>query len=88
MYARVWKTAPLVHYPLTIDIRFGTMRYHYYKHGLKYVLSRILNYNKVMVDKIKGISTDIDPEDFHIRTLLTDAKSINDQLNKEMLDYV
>ncbi len=81
--AFLWKRRPLIHYPLTIDIRLGTIKYDYLKFGIKHTLNRILRYNIIMGARMEGRNVDLDPKDFYIEELLTDKEQIKDQLDKE-----
>jgi len=86
-YALMWKKRPLIHYPLTIDIELGGMKYQYFRFGFKAVLRRIKCYNIILGSRLEGRSVDVDPKDFYIQTLLTDEQAVEDQLNKELLEH-
>jgi hypothetical protein len=86
--AKVWNRHALIAYPLMIEIQLGVMQYHYFKFGIEAVARRIFNYNLILMSRLKGNSTDLDPEDFYLTNLLTDEQEIKDQLHKELLDYV
>lgn len=81
--ALVWKTSPLVHYPLVIDIRLGTMKYYYFRYGIMTVLKRIFYYNRVLRDRLRKDSPEIDFMSFYLTKLLTDEEAIKQQLEKE-----
>jgi hypothetical protein len=80
-----WKSSA-IRYGITIDIELGTMKYHYFKHGMVHVIKRIKNYHFVLGHKLEG-RIDIDPKDFYIQTLLTDKEQIDEQLNKELIQH-
>jgi hypothetical protein len=79
----IWRTRPLIHYPLTVDIELGTMKYDYFKFGIQHTIRRIWRYNVIMGARMEGRSVDLDPKDFYIHTLLTTEKDVEDQLSKE-----
>jgi hypothetical protein len=85
--ALIWKSRPLIHYPLTIDIELGTMKYDYFKFGIEHTLRRIWRYNVIMGARLEGRNVDLDTKDFYIETLLTDEQAVEDQLNKELLEH-
>lgn len=78
IFMKAWGNAPLVAYPLVIDFAFGTLKYHYFRHGLKSVWMRLMNYNHVIAARIKGEKT----EDF--TDLLTKEGQYLRELDKEM----
>jgi len=83
-----WKPLAIVHYGVVIDIELGTVKYYYFKYGITYALKRIVNYNQVLAHRLEGRNVELDPKDFYIETLLTDSEQINNQLDKELLQYV
>ena len=78
-----WRPLSIIHYGLVVDIELGSMKYYYLKYGMTYVIKRI-NYYHIAIKK----RTELDPKDFYIHTLLTDTEDINNQLDKEILQYV
>lgn len=84
-YARIgWKHAPLISYPLMIDIEFGLMRYYFYKDGWIGVKDRITSFNIVLAEKLKGHDDlDLNPDEYHeIRTLTDPDEILNYELNE------
>ena len=89
-YAKLrWRHNPLVAYPLVIDIRLGTMKYHFFKFGAVHVKRRIDAYHALMMTRLKGekIADLENTDEFYIKTVLTDQESINDQLDKEIIQH-
>jgi len=72
-----------------IDIELGTMRLYYLKHGFYYVFKRINTYNKVIVSRMSGDIEEISIEFFQRKVKLSNASSVEKQLEKEMkeLEY-
>lgn len=86
-YAKLrWRHNPLIAYPLAIDIHLGMMKYYYFKKGLFFVKFRIDNYKILFMARLEGRDFDLNPDDFYIQTVLTDEDSINEQLDKEIIE--
>jgi len=83
-YALGWKDNPLISFPLATDIELGTIKYYYYKYGLKLVLTMILKYNEVILGKMNDELKPIDISEFYVTEILTSDKEISNQLNNEI----
>jgi len=82
---KTWNDYPIVAYPLMIDISFGTMKYYYFKYGIKGIEKRIKTYNKVIANMIekRNLDDEINVDQFYIQRTLTSKKSIAKQLDEE-----
>ncbi len=85
-FSSIWKKHALIHYPLTIDIEIGTMKYHYFRYGFKHTRDRIMKYNFIMVDRLDSKEETLNPEDFYVQELLTDEQQVKAQLDKELAE--
>ena len=77
VFMEVWKDASLIVYPLAMDFAFGTLKYHYLKHGAKAVWNRLMEYNHFIVRRVEG-----EREDY--TDLLTEQGQFERELDKEM----
>ena len=86
----LWIKNPLISFPLTIEIRLGSMKYHYFKYGIGHVKKRIEQYGSIFAQKFQGrdVDLEVNSDEFYIKTVLTDKESIEDQLHKEIIQHI